>query len=113
MGVFDGFSRDGRSSPDEVTREELASALEADAWALVDVREIHEFDAGHVPGSVNMPLSSFQPSALPTEKPLVLICRSGVRSANALHAARAAGVAEIRHYRGGVIGWANGGGELV
>jgi rhodanese-related sulfurtransferase len=99
--------------PDEVSREELATALKADAWRLVDVREIHEFEAGHVPGSVNMPLSSFEPKALPTDKPLVLICRSGVRSANALSHARAAGVAEIRHYRGGVIGWANGGGELV
>ncbi len=113
MGAFDGFSRDERASPDEVSREALEAALKADAWALVDVREVHEFDAGHVPGSVNLPLSRFDPDALPADKPLVLICRSGVRSLNALNAARAAGVAEIRHYRGGVIGWANGGGELV
>jgi len=50
---------------------------------------------------------------LPDGKPVVLICRSGVRSATAMQRARAAGVAEIRHYRGGVIGWANEGGELV
>ena len=113
MGVFDGFSSGGRANPDEVSREDLEAALKADAWALVDVREVNEFDAGHVPGSVNMPLSSFAPSALPTDKPLVLICRSGARSAKAMSQARAAGVGEIRHYRGGVLGWANGGGELV
>ncbi len=113
MSVFDGTSGGGRSSPDEVSREDLEAALKAEAWALVDVREVHEFDAGHVPGSTNMPLSRFAPGDLPTDKPLVLICRSGVRSLNALNHARAAGVAEIRHYRGGVIGWANGGGELV
>ena len=80
---------------------------------LVDVREPYEFDAGHVSGSLNLPLSRFEPSQLPDGKPVVLICRSGVRSATAMQRARAAGVAEIRHYRGGVIGWANEGGELV
>ena len=67
----------------------------------------------YVVGMINLPLSNFQPGDLPTGKPVVLICRSGMRSADALRRARAAGVDDIRHYRGGVIGWANGGGDLV
>ncbi len=113
MGSFDNSSRGGPGSPDEISREDLEAGLNAEALALVDVREIQEFDAGHVPGSINLPLSRFQPGQLPTDKPVVLICRSGARSATALGRARGAGVADIRHYRGGVIGWANGGGELV
>jgi rhodanese-related sulfurtransferase len=113
MGAFDGFSGGEAAGPDEVSYEALDAALKAKAWALVDVREVHEFDAGHVSGSLNLPLSSFEPSDLPTDKPVVLICRSGMRSMTAINRARAAGVAEIRHYRGGVIGWANKGGELV
>jgi rhodanese-related sulfurtransferase len=112
MGLFDGFSG-GATSPDEVSYQALDAALKAEAWTLVDVREPHEFAAGHVSGSLNLPLSSFDPGELPTAKPVVLICRSGVRSLTAIHRARGAGIAEIRHYRGGVIGWANEGGELV
>jgi rhodanese-related sulfurtransferase len=113
MGPFDKFTTGGATSPDEVSYDALAAALKADAWALIDVREPHEFDAGHVSGALNMPLSSFAPNDLPQDKPLVLMCRSGARSATALSRARGAGVADIRHYRGGVIGWANEGGELV
>ena len=113
MGLFDGFSGGGATSADEVSYEALDAALKAEAWALVDVREVHEFDAGHVAGSLNLPLSSFDPSDLPKDKPVVLICRSGVRSMTALSRARAAGAADLRHYRGGVVGWANHGGALV
>jgi len=112
VGSFDK-SFQGQTSADEVSREELEAAVKSESWALVDVREPHEFDAGRVAGSINLPLSNFQPGDLPTGKPVVLICRSGMRSADALRRARAAGVDDIRHYRGGVIGWANGGGDLV
>lgn len=113
MGLFDRSSGGEPTNPDEVSHQALDAALKADSWTLVDVREPYEFDAGHVSGSLNLPLSRFEPGQLPDGKPVVLICRSGVRSATAMQRARAAGVAEIRHYRGGVIGWANEGGELV
>ncbi len=82
--------------------------------ALVDVREVNEYEAGHVEGSVLTPLSSFDPAEqLPRDKPIVLICRSGNRSMTALTRARQAGFTDIWHYKGGVLGWAREGGELV
>lgn len=107
MGLFD------QNSGDEIDHEDLDAALKAEACALIDVREPQEFAAGHVAGAQNMPMSAFDPARLPQDKPLVLICRSGGRSAQALSRARGAGVENVRHYRGGVIGWANSGGELV
>ena len=90
-----------------VSLAELKSAL--GSVALIDVREPHEFDAGHIPGAVNQPLSTFDPSDLPVGKPIVLVCQAGARSARALNVAKAAGVADIRHYAGGTGGWrANG-----
>ena len=106
-------SRGGDRNADEIAHDELEAALKSEACILVDVREPHEFSAGHIDGAVNMPLSRFDPNRLPHGKPIVLICRSGARSASALSRARAAGHGAVRHYRHGVVGWANAGGELV
>ena len=48
---------------------------------LIDVREHHESSLGHVPSSVLMPMQSFDVDRLPSDRPLVFICRSGSRSA--------------------------------
>ena len=53
------------------------------------------------------------PRKLPRDMPIVLICRSGNRSMTALTRARAAGFTDIWHYKGGALGWAREGGELV
>jgi rhodanese-related sulfurtransferase len=111
MGLFDIFK--GGASNDEIAYADLVAALEANACSLIDVREPHEFEAGRVPGSQNMPLSRFDAARLPTDRAVVLICRSGARSAGALARARASGRNDVRHYRGGVIGWSREGGELV
>ena len=103
----------GGANADEITYSALVTALDADAVALVDVREDHEYEAGHVEGSTLNALSAFDVEALPRDKPIVLICRSGNRSMTALTAARAAGFKDIWHYKGGVMGWAREGGELV
>jgi rhodanese-related sulfurtransferase len=112
MGLFDKFPGAGEN-PDEISFADLEDALNADSCALVDVREVNEFEAGHAPQAINLPLSSFNPEDLPRDKPVVLICRSGMRSMTALNRAREAGFADLRHYRGGMIGWANSGGDVV
>ena len=48
--------------------------LTVNAWTVVDVREPHEFVAGHIPNALNMPMSGFDPRELPQGKPVVLIC---------------------------------------
>lgn len=113
MGLLDTSPAGGATNPDEVSFEELQAALASKTWALVDVREPHEFDAGHAPAALSVPLSVFDPALLPTDKPVVLICRAGSRSATALARARQSGFANARHYRGGMIGWANSGGDVV
>ena len=104
----------GGANADEITYAALAAALRERKVALVDVREQNEWDAGHVEGSVLVPLSTFNAAEqLPRDKPIVLICRSGRRSLTALNAARAAGFKDIWHYNGGVLGWAEEGGDLI
>lgn len=74
---------------------------------LIDVREPHEFANGHIPGSVSMPLSRFDPSALPVDggKRIVFSCAAGVRSMQALALAQAEGLDLAEHYRGGFKEW--------
>ena len=101
------------SDGDVVTHDELQSALAADACALIDVREPHEFADGHIPGATNLPMSRFDPSELPKGKPIVLVCQAGARSAKALQAAVAAGVEDVRHYAPGTGGWRARGGPVA
>lgn len=107
------FSR-GAPSPHDVPLDEFAKAVETGECVIVDVREPHEYATGRVPGAINMPLSSFDPAALPpaSGKPVVLICQAGGRSRNAMLKAHAAGRGDVRHFLGGTGGWRQAGGDI-
>jgi rhodanese-related sulfurtransferase len=101
---------------EDVTLTELKEGLTDGSIVLVDVREPHEYVAGHIPGSELNPLQSFDPTALPEPEPgkrIVLSCRSGRRSVTALGLAQEAGRDDIRaHFGGGMLAW-EGAGEPV
>ncbi len=95
-----------------ITPRELRALLDAGAdIAIVDVREPVEWDIVHLPGATLIPkdriLSGEALSELPQDKRIVLHCKTGVRSAEALAAVRKAGFADAVHLQGGVVAWAN------
>lgn len=96
----------------EIDHDRFAALQREGSAAIVDVREAHEFANGHIPGAVNLPLSTFDPTELPTGKPIVLVCQAGSRSLKALQRARAEGVEDIHHYAPGTGGWRARGGQL-
>ena len=99
------------ASGSTITATELKEMLDAgkDPY-LVDVREPVEFEIVKIPGGVLIPkdriLSGEALAELPQDKPLVLYCRTGVRSAEALAAVKAAGFSDAVHVQGGVTAWA-------
>ena len=95
-----------------IAHDELAQAHRQRSCTIIDVREPHEFERGHIPGAVNHPLSRFDPARMSQDKPIVLICHSGSRSAAALRRALAAGIQNVRHYPGGTSGWRARGGHI-
>jgi rhodanese-related sulfurtransferase len=91
--------------------DEVKRGLADGSIVLVDVREPHEYAAGHIPNSLSNPLSRFDPSALPVGegKRIVFSCASGVRSRRAIEFAQAAGLALNEHYKGGFKEWSTAG----
>jgi len=99
-----------RNSVREVTAAQLAEKVREGAVTLVDVREPAEFAAGHIPGAVNKPLSSFDPAALPSDgRPVVLYCAAGGRSGTALGRCRAVRADIDCHLAGGIGSWLQAG----
>ncbi len=78
---------------------------------LVDVREPAEYEIVKIPGSVLIPkndiLSGAALAQLPQDKPIVLYCKTGVRSAEVLAAVKQAGFGDAVHVQGGVMSWVN------
>ncbi|MDY6810035.1 MAG: rhodanese-like domain-containing protein, partial [Actinomycetota bacterium] len=95
-----------------LTAAELKDKIDAgDRVALVDVREPVEWDIVHIDGATLIPkdeiLSGAGLAKLPQDRPTVLYCKTGVRSAEALAALKRAGFADATHLQGGVTAWAN------
>jgi rhodanese-related sulfurtransferase len=101
------------SDPHGIDHEEFIEAVKAGKCTVVDVREAHEFASAHIPKSLNMPLSTFNPVKLPEGKTIVLICHSGMRSRNALARAKQHGRQDVKHYPSGIAGWRSRRGELA
>ncbi|NNN31705.1 rhodanese-like domain-containing protein [Streptomyces sp. S3(2020)] len=89
------------SSRCRVSVAEAHRLLRDGAAVLVDVREPDEFRAGHVPGALHVPLSR----ELPDSGDMILICRSGNRSRQAVALLAARGV-ECVDVIGGMRDWA-------
>ena len=90
---------------------ELAGKIAAkEEFYLVDVREPSEFEIVRIPGSHLIPKQGFLDgtvlATLPQDKPIILHCKSGVRSAECLAILKGAGFADATHVAGGVIAWA-------
>ena len=89
----------------DLDRETVKQGLADGSMTLVDVREPHEFAAGHIPGALSLPLSTFDPSAIPQARRVVFSCASGVRSVRAAEIAQASGRDIREHYKGGFKDW--------
>ena len=95
-----------------LTVHELKAMMDrGEDFQLVDVREPNEYEINRIPGSVLVPkgdiLSGEALASLPQDKPVVLHCKSGVRSAEALAALKDAGFSDATHLQGGILSWIN------
>ncbi|HEX3826252.1 MAG TPA: adenylyltransferase/sulfurtransferase MoeZ [Sporichthyaceae bacterium] len=95
-----------------ISVKELKELLDSAApIALIDVREPNEFEIVSIPGATLIPKGEFVNGSalarLPLDRQVVLYCKSGVRSAEALAVTKGAGFADAVHVGGGVLAWVN------
>lgn len=81
----------------------------ADA-VVVDVRSKAEFAKGHIPGSLSIPLEQLaeeSSSALENakDKPIILVCATGMRAGDAAMTLRKSGFAQVHKLAGGISAW--------
>jgi adenylyltransferase/sulfurtransferase len=102
----------GAAAGHTITARELKDMIDSGKdFALIDVREQNEYEIVSIPGAVLIPkdriLSGEALAEIPQDKPVVLHCKSGARSAEALAALQKAGFADAVHVGGGVLAWVN------
>ena len=101
-----GNSADGYQ---QITQEEAKEMMDTQEVIILDVREQDEYDSGHIPGAVLLPVNSIDETraaqVIPTKDTTVLVyCRSGNRSRTA--SARLAGLGYTQVYEfGGIRDW--------
>ncbi len=94
----------------DYTPHEVSQLLTQGDAQLVDVRQPHEWEAGHIAEATHIELADLpsQVDSLDRSRPVVLICRSGGRSAMATAALSQAGF-DAHNMAGGMLDWAAAG----
>ncbi|GAA2530311.1 adenylyltransferase/sulfurtransferase MoeZ [Pilimelia columellifera] len=116
LADYDDFCGALSAEAADATATATITAVELREWRdagkdflLIDVREPAEYDIVRIPGSQLVPkgdiVSGAALAGLPQDRQLVLHCKSGVRSAEALAALHAAGFRDAVHVHGGVLAW--------
>ena len=92
-----------------LTPAQFSEALRQPGAVLLDVRRPDEFAAGHLPGAVNIDVTSpdfaRRVAALEKTQPTYVYCRSGARSAKAAEQLTKAGFGQVHNMLGGVLDW--------
>lgn len=105
MALMDYFHSIATKSAQEV-RTYLANH-DPDMYALIDVRQPDEYQAGHLAGARLMPLDTVpdRSSELDRSKPVFVYCTAGVRSRAAAAVLKRAGIPEVYSMAGGINAW--------
>jgi rhodanese-related sulfurtransferase len=99
---------------DSVDVHTVANVKDRDDVFLLDVREQWEYDEGHIPGVTLLPMGEVPArlSEIPTDKEVIVTCRSGNRSGQITDYLRQNGFDNVHNMSGGIVAWENAGYEV-
>lgn len=98
----------------EVDVHTVAEVKDRDDVYVLDVREQWEYDEGHIPGVVLIPLAEIpgRMSEIPNDKEVIVTCRTGNRSGQATDFLRQNGFDNVHNMQGGIVAWEQAGYEV-
>jgi rhodanese-related sulfurtransferase len=103
--------RGGASGSQDVSPAEAVMLINRENALVLDVREENEFAGGHIPEARNIPLAKLAERAGELkkyqQKPIVVNCQGGVRSAKACEQLKKAGFTRVHNLQGGINAWNN------
>ena len=82
---------------------------EGSKFQVLDVRKPGEYEGGHVPGAINVPLDRIEKTAIDASRPTVVVCASGYRSSAATSLLERKGFKELYNVTGGTTAWVSAG----
>lgn len=87
--------------------ETVAAIMDRDDVVLIDVREQFEYDEVHIPAITLIPLGTVPDNLdqIPTDKTVIITCRSGNRSGQAAEFLRQQGFDNVHNMEGGIVAW--------
>ena len=102
---------DVASLPRDVDVQTTAALREQPDVMILDVREQDEWDAGHIPGAVFMPMGQVPDrlSEIPKDKTVIVQCRSGNRSSQVTDFLVQQGFTNVHNMAGGIKAWESAG----
>ena len=111
MRAVEGPAEQTTQSTDDISVTELARRIQAGLGnaTLLDVREPHEWEIVHLPGATLIPRGELPNhlNELSQTDEILVYCRSGARSAQAVQFLRQMGFKKARNVKGGVLAWAH------
>ncbi len=93
---------------EEITVGELKARMDrGDKLTVIDVREPHEYAIARIPGTKLIPLGQIEERAgeFDPNAEIILHCKSGKRSADALNRLKAKGFKRLKNLTGGILAW--------
>ncbi|OJX41563.1 MAG: hypothetical protein BGO78_01790 [Chloroflexi bacterium 44-23] len=117
LGTFFALTQRRSVSAEKLSLEiSVAKAHEyySSGTLMLDVREPEEYESGHIPGSLLIPLGELPDrlSELARDEPIVVVCRSGNRSTTGRDILKRAGYEEVTSMAGGMNQWKQLGYEI-
>lgn len=105
------FGGAGSSTIKSVSVKEAKEALNDKNVQFIDVRTVSEFRSGHAKKAINYPLDKLESSLskLDKNKPVYVICQSGMRSMRGASILESAGFTEVYNVAGGTSAWMSAG----
>ena len=102
-----GLESLAKNLPDNVSVSQTKSLLGQPDVMILDVREQEEYDQGHIPGVKLVPTGEVpnRLNEIPKDKPVIVTCHSGNRSAAITKYLREQGYTNVHNMEGGIVAW--------